>query len=48
MGPEHGTSPDNNSVLYAEYGEDQPPPKLLPMAEPQGGCMSHLAVKTLS
>ena len=29
-----GLEPDQNSILHAEYGEDEPPPKLPPVSGP--------------
>ena len=36
--PEHG--PDQNSILHAEYGEDELPPKLPPVSEPLAKTVS--------
>ena len=36
--PGHG--PDQNSILHAEYGEDEPPPKLPPVSEPFAKAVS--------
>ena len=38
-GPGHGIS-DDNSILHAEYGDDEPPPKLPPVSEPLAKIIS--------
>ena len=38
--PDPGHGPDQISILHAEYGEDEPPPKLPPVSEPLAKTVS--------